>query len=532
MARSARWLLGLVCSSALVSGCGEDGDDFGIDDPSDDFDIFDPQEGAEGMELPEGTETAWPPSEDVAAFLGALEAGGGTTYLHYHRERWGELFNVRVRIDPDWIVANADGSSHADVDLGSVSVRVSSTADSTTPLPVLVVPATDLTSVVLLKSYSRARNASGVLGRPRLDMVSAFQQADETRGPLASLDLSADPSVDASGDCDAMAWEMAGEIAPIAVAFPPVANCSLEECAIVKSAWIRATHDLFRIRQMVQFMDTKHQEQRAFLWSQRAVDEQGDRMGEETSLAFYFGGFAQYRFEAIRWAINRLWSDMHDHDLEALPLDIECNPGGVGDVCNTTNPPAHHSVKSNLKICPSFWDQGDWYLPLLMVHEPLHHLSVPWNNGTPRLDPIMDTHTHGHGNSCLGSIQTNKAYGINRVRHLATYQASNGGHCFHRNFAFRNNDSYGWAALQIGGGVRNGQIRSWPHRASSSPSPQFQPCDGSQNPIPPPGDDWSDPLDDCQKIGQELVCPGAGGGGAGGASVASQDLALDCPTLP
>jgi hypothetical protein len=514
-----------ACSESSAGGGGSagtpGGNDLGIDDPSDNFDIVDPQEGVEGTELPAGTETALPPDEEIRAFFRAVETGGAEASLLFDHERDGQFLNVRIPIPKDDIVTMGV-ASYVDVDIGPVTVRVANNVDSTTTLPLFVVPVADLSSLVLLKSYSRVRQA-GSLGPVVLDFVSAFEAANEGAGPLGSLDLSTEPQVDMSDDCDSMAWELASEVPAMAVNFPPMDGCSESECVIVKAAWIRANHDVMRIRQMLEFLDAKFEAQRDFLWDKPAVDPEGNAMGDETSLQFYFGGFAQYRFEAIRWAFKRLWDNMHDHNLEGLALDFECNPGG-GDVCNTAHPPAHHVVKSNVKICKEFFEQPDWYQPLIMVHEPLHHVFVPWNDNTPRLDPIQDTHTHGHGNTCAGSVKTNKGYGIDEVRHLATYRASNGKTCFHRNYAFRNNDTYAWAAQWIGARVRLGAIHHWPFIPNTSP-PKPDPC--SNDGYPDPGDGWDDPLDGCMKLGMELVCPGGGGGGM--ATLPDLDIGIQCP---
>lgn len=512
---------GAAAAGGAAGAGGAGGNELGIDDPSDDFDIVDPQEDAEGMDLAAGTETALPPDDDIRAFFTALEATGGEASLLYDHDTDGQFLNVRIPIPVDDIVTDPSGGAHVDVDIGPVTIRVANTADSTTTLPVLLVPVSDLSSLVLLKSYSRVLR-DGALGPVSVDAVSAFDAANEGAGPLSSFDLTTEPQVDMSGDCDSKAWELASDVPAMAVNFPPIDGCSESECAIVKAAWIRANHDVMRIRQMLEYLDTKFEEQRNFLWDKPAVDPDGDPMGAETSLQFYFGGFAQYRFEAIRWAFKRLWDDMHDHDLEGLALDLECNPGG-GDVCNTAQPPAHHVVKSNIKICEGFFDQPEWYQPLLMVHEPLHHVFVPWNDNGPRLDPIQDTHTHGHGNICAASVKTNKAYGIDEVRHLATYAANNGNTCFHRNYAFRNNDTYGWVAEVIGSGVRSGAIHHWPYVPNTSP-PTPDPCSGDE--YPDPGNGWDDPLDQCMKIGLELVCPGGSGGGP---TLPDLDIGIMCP---
>ena len=95
---------------------------------------------------------------------------------------------------------------------------------------------------------------------------------------------------------------------------------------------------------------------------------------------------------------------------------------------------------------------------------------------------------------------------------------------FHSDFAFRNNDTYGWVAEVIGSGVRFGEIHHWPHIPNSNP-PTPDPC--SEDPYPDPGDGWDDPLDGCMKLGQELVCPG--GGGTGMATLPDLDIGIECP---
>jgi hypothetical protein len=42
---------------------------------------------------------------------------------------------------------------------------------------------------------------------------------------------------------------------------------------------------------------------------------------------------------------------------------------------------------------------------------------------------------------------------------------------------------------------------------------------------PPPGDGWQDDTNDCQTIGQEYICPSGGGVGS---NLPDFDLALEC----
>ena len=178
---------------------GVDGNELGIDDPSDNFDIVDPQENVEGVELPAGTETVLPPDEEIGAFFRTIESGGGEASLLFNHDADGQLLNVRIPIAEDDIVVVAGGAAHVDVDvnIGPVTIRVANNVDSTTTLPTLIVPVSDLSSLVLLKSYSRVFR-EGSLGPVSLDFVSAFDAADEGAGPMASLDLMAEPQVNRS----------------------------------------------------------------------------------------------------------------------------------------------------------------------------------------------------------------------------------------------------------------------------------------------------------------------------------------------
>ena len=117
-------------------------------------------------------------------------------------------------------------------------------------------------------------------------------------------------------------------------------------------------------------------------------------------------------------------------------------------------------------------------------------------------------HTHAHGRLC-GRLKTEKMYGAADSMHLAETST-----CWHRRIALRNTDNYAWFAYRLGRAVYRGDLARFP----TSPPPSSGGGGGGGNECsedhhPPPGDDYSDPLG-CQKIGQEWVCPGGGGGGA------------------
>lgn len=490
--------------------------------------LYDPPV-APGRELPAGTVVQAPLDPTLGATFAYIDGAGGAPILSY--DTAPGVFNATRTIRAAEVVRTSTGGEYADLDLGALQVRVANFPARSAGGPVLRVTARSIAGLMVLRSYSRHQLTPSAPPAAMLDMIAVMPRQG-TRA-LATFDLASHPEVQLSNDCDALAWDQASEVPSLAVAFPPLSGCSLQECVDTKAAWIRAWHDVWRVRQMLEYMSWRDPEVRAFLWSQPAVDPSGQVMDADTSLAWWFGDYAGYRFEAIRWAYNQLWNDMHDHDLESLQLDIECTPPSGGDICNSADPPAHHAVVSNIKVCDGFWDESEDYRALLMVHEPLHHMYVPWQETTPREDPIMDTHTHWHGWGCAVDPVTNKGYGITEIRHLATYENADDNDCSHMNYAFRNNDTYAWAARTIGAGVRRGAIHHWPAQHwppgwEPDVNPVLPACSNAGFDPPPPGNGWEDPLNGCHKVGQEMVCP-PGGSGVGAGHLPDFDLAVECP---
>lgn len=500
--------------------------------------VIDPQEHATDLPVPTGTSMVVPPVDWLTRLFEEIEDGGGRPALRFDDARAGELLNVRVAVRPEMIALDELGRETAAVDLGALAVRVThELAAGVAEAQLLAPEGLPLDQALVLKTYTRPRIA-GELGPVSLAMVSLFDRRDEAAGPVATLDVSVGTKVNLALDCDAVAYEIAGEVPPIAVSFPKLSGCTLLECGKAKAAWLRGTHDLYRIKQMLDYIASAPAHERAFLWAQEAANKKGEALhsyedpevGPNTALAYYFGPYTPYRFDAIRWAFNRIWADFHDHELEGLELDIECTPEPIGDLCNSHKPAGHHAVKSNVKLCEkAFKSPFEVFdVPRLVIHETMHHLYVPWNDKTPRLSPIMDTHTHGHGGTCLANLTTDKGYGLENLRHLSTYLNAGGGDCYHTNFAFRNNDSYAYAAATIGTYVRFGLIHTWPlhHPPKQEPFVPELACGQVGLDPPPPG--FADPLAKCEKLGGELVCPGYGGGG-GQVQLPDFDLAIVCP---
>lgn len=529
-----------------VAGLGDEGGGgmpaallgWGQVEAAEEDEVIDPQEHATDLPVPTGTEMSPPAYPWLTQLIADARAAGGDPVLVFDDGRAGEWLNVRVVVRPEHVMKDETGGLVADVELGALTLRLAHEAAEELSQPQLVLPATlPLDQAIVLKTYRRPR-VGGALGPVELAMVSVFDRRAEGAGPAASLDLAALGGVSLAFDCDAVAYEIAKEVPPVAVSFPKLSGCTLLECGKAKAAWLRANHDLYRFRQMLDYIASWPEKERAFLWQQEAANKDGvalhshedDEVGPNTAPAYFFGSYSSYRFDAIRWAYRQIWEDFHDHDLQGLELDIECTPEAVGDLCNTHKPAGHHAVKSNVKLCDKAFHSAFevFDVPRLVIHETMHHLYVPWDNGTPRLSPLQDTHTHGHAATCLGGMTTDKGYGLSGLRHLSTYLNKGGGDCYHRDFTFRNNDTYAYAAATIGTYLRFGLIRSWPLHLPPKPD------DNGSAPLecgligvdtPPPG--FVDPFSKCQKIGGELVCPGVGGGG--GIELEDLDLAILCP---
>lgn len=538
--RLCRWLAPL-CLALACSGVDERGDGHHVGDGDDSDALPLPSAaieapylvgelscaepslvGAVERELEPDAETELPPPAGLPELLTQIRERGGHPALHFDTGGAGRLLNVRVPVRDTQLHRTAEGADEVSLDLGALTVHLTHRRSAAAFTPELVLPATlPLDQVVVLKTYVREPTADG-LGRAKLAMVSVFDRRDEQAGPVASLAIDDDVPQAREADCDALAYELASEVPPVAVSFPPLSSCTVDECAKTRAAWLRANHDLHRVRQMLDFIAASPAELRPYLWAAQGGSESGERLmsyesddvGPNTALAFYFGPYEDYRFHAIRLAYSRLWRIFHDHDVGGLTLDIECTPDGPGDICNTTAPGGHHAVKSNMKLCDKAYTTPSqvFDVPRLVLHESMHHMFIPWKNTVGRLSPIMDTHTHGHGGLCTTKLVTDKGYGLKKIKHLAEYENSRGRDCWHNNLAFRNNDTYAYAAATIGTYVRFGYLARWPlepapEQEDNLPAPE---CGMPGVTTPPPG--FSDPLSQCYKSGGQLVCPGGHGG--------------------
>ena len=517
----------------------------------DDEDLYDPPLASAGRDLVDDSELETNGNPALAASFATIAAHGAHPVIDTDPARFAELAVLRVLNDiPAAEVQHAPtGGAFIEHDTGARRIIVS-TGGALPPEPLgpddVLVRATsaDLGDVRIEQRFERAPSAAGGSTNTRLAQVVVETRSGERLG-LANVGApSAAPS---SRDCIAEAWAMAPALPPMTVVNPEVRGCNIDQCVKVRRAWLVAQHDLMRAYQMLEFIGESPEEERAFLWSQRGVGldpvtKQPKMLGPETSAEHWFGPYARYRFDAIRQGVRKLYTSFREgkHYSSGATIKLICpqyddNPGNI---CFTKKPSAHHAVAGFVNFCDRFFTEKDaWQEGRLMSHEVLHHTWVTWKNTIGRLDPIQDTHYHGHGPGCGLSPITSPQYGPDRIEHLATYTNGNGNDCRHRDINFRNNDTYAYFVRTIGNAVLTRAMTSWP----AEPPPKQQSGGGTNNPPegcnggewnpPPPGGDWQDPSSGCQKQGGELVCPsGSGGGGSfGGVPKQLQDLKIECP---
>ncbi len=501
---------------------------------------YDPNAQDEDLPWPADEPTSWPGAAWLEPYLEAVTATGVEVQLDYTAEGVPKVLNVVEAIAPEDVVSTEVGT-YAWVDVGDLQVVVT---DVPLSLPgadaLLVLGSTPLEEVSVVATYQATVDAAGNAS-VGLAAISAVQVGQSGVLPVTPLDVVGWIAPSANHhDCVADAWVEAGEVAGLAVQFPKLKACDYDQCVAVRAAWIRAWHDIGRLVEMVDFLDGLDGELRAWAWSQPGVAPDGHTLGADTSLAFYFGSYTPHRFDAIRWALHRLRDRFHQRKVQAIALSLRCTPL-PGDLCETANPGANHAVVGRIVMCDRWFDElGPEDRARNLVHEMAHHMYVPLTYDTkPPVTlsvAVMDTHTHHHGSGCA-KLKSRKDYGLDNVRHLATYLNSKGKGCWHRNLALRNNDTYGFAVHAIGAAVRLGIMQRWP--ASLYP-PDWMPggpanvpsCQGAVwTPPPPQGWGGYDPLGGCHKEGTELVCPPPAGGSGGGV-LGPVEISALCPTQP
>ena len=338
--------------------------------------------------------------------------------------------------------------------------------------------------------------SSGSTREPVLERVQVFHagQAGTAAGPLAQQGLGLiAPGWDT---CEAQAilqfaqgtynGLLVFDMPP--VRFPPIvssnySNCSDAECIQIYLAWIRAHHNIWRARQMLDLVAAlPSSEQRAYAWGRPGRDWQGEKVTLRTSPEHWFGGYSGDALDQTRTVVSKLWQRFLTNEVGTLDLDLRC-PTSSGNVCATTDGViAHHIVVGQVDFCNLFFTLGDacyggevneeehtcggfivpsdWRRAEVVAHEVLHHTTV---NSVY----VQDKHSHGHGSTCLKDIKILQSmYEYDNVRHLATVS-----NCIHNWLGRHNNDTYAFFITTIGDMVYRGEMKTWPAWADPTPQP-------------------------------------------------------------
>lgn len=331
-------------------------------------------------------------------------------------------------------------------------------------------------------------------GEPRgaLSKIALVDSADTQ----AALDQTGLWLIDNDPTCEELAFTMAGPMPAgmPAVRFPEVDGCTMWQCSKALTAFLLAHHNTWRAHQAMDFIASMPEEQANWVWDRPGRNSDGDMLSEITSPAYWYGDYAEYRFEAIHEVIDKLWKEFETGKNGGITLRLKCpDESEVGNVCFTAEPSAHHAVKGFVNLCSDFfYDNSEWSQARLIPHEYLHHVFVNWNDGIWHLSALMDTHYHGHQAGCGVSPKTEKHYGETKIRHLATYENSYDNDCSHRDKNFRNNDTHAYFITRFGDDILDGDMTQWPAWGDPTPQPPECPDDGVEGCRCLPTVDWGE----------------------------------------
>jgi hypothetical protein len=443
------------------------------------------------------------PNPRIREYYDAVKATGGRVRLVAKPKRPTRLLNARVAIPESSIVVDR-GIEYADVDLGEASIRVANPLRPGVSIPtrtpdgrkILAIPESSgaqLSSCVLVKTYSQPR-VQGTFGPVHLDAVSVFDLRNMYDGALGSVSLQA-PDEET---CMSQAFAATVGELPDWTPAPPldVKECELDDCANAYAGWMRAYHDVGVVLQMLEHIANQNEDQRAFYWNQLWADEDGNEV-PNTSLGYWFGDYADYRFEGILSVYQKIYEVMQTPKLWTLPAGVwtlTCKPTLYGDCVapDGKENTAYHQYRGKVSLCGERFRNLDnrFEKPRVLVHEAFHFKWIPLKG---EWIEIRDRHFHESGAPCTrrpkGRISD---YGRCEVLHLARFPADvwvfnkktdmlercgsreertsgcaacsqeAGGACNHRDLAAQNNDTYGFATATIGKALRLGSSYQWP----------------------------------------------------------------------
>jgi hypothetical protein len=251
---------------------------------------------------------------------------------------------------------------------------------------------------------------------------------------------------------------------------PDVRYCSASEELLAQQAYVRAAIQVWWLRSLLDRWNERPTWQQEKFWEATMKGARGQDLGELSSMTRFFSQYADFRLDAVRDALTKVWNIFLTRKTGGIGLRLHC-PYSNANACSTStrDPSAHHIVKGRIDLCDPFFgrDQGPYEQALTVAHELFHHIWVSWKDTIHRSDPIQDTHAHWEGSLCGKSRGSHVIYHRDgedqkdTIEHFAKYWKKSGPDCYHSNILFRTNNAYAFALTHIAGGWYEG-ARDWP----------------------------------------------------------------------
>lgn len=384
--------------------------------------------------------------------------------------------SIRVRVDlGEEDLRSVREGTYAEVVLDDVTVAIVNRGSPRTPPTsarlVLDVGARDLLGLPLIASY-RPDAAGG------FDLTIAAEEDDTGGGPGVPLGPG---SLQVAPGCITDAFSLLvghlpNDMPP--VQFPDITgNCTdYARCVELRRAHAHAHVETFWANLMVEYVASLGSADREFTWRAQGRTVIDSLTGYEVSPWWWFGEYDSHWFSRIHGIVNDLWGVFRTGEHGSHTMEHRCPPQTLEptNLCYTAHPSAHHYWRGEINFCPGWFDRDFSNQVRLVIHENGHHL---FTEGLA----LIDRQTHGHGNYCTHTIETDTIYGAEEVHHLATYIAQNGKECLHRDIATRTTDAYAQMIHHFGGAVVSGWMVAWPVPGETPHGPDCNIDPGTEN---------------------------------------------------
>ncbi|MEL6617787.1 MAG: PAN domain-containing protein [Pseudomonadota bacterium] len=226
-------------------------------------------------------------------------------------------------------------------------------------------------------------------------------------------------------------------------------GCSNDDRALIRRAWTRAHHNVWRARQVMSHLNA--QPRRAAMWTWSFTDRMGTAPGyNNISPRGYFGSYDHGRFHDVRRVVDKLFVDRFRGKTFRIKCRVRDSDGA--HPCETFNANANTSVYGTINLCQRWFDNGVFIDQVtILTHEMLHWMKIPKS-------AYWVTDRHDYWRSCR-DYRGAKA----RYDDAAVWLGMNRG-CkdWNHNRAVRANDTYAWWISTLGDRIYRGRLPQFP----------------------------------------------------------------------